>query len=161
MNNNKFLKLVSKETLVLDAVDGSRTFENEEKVCWLDYNFKNLNAIEAGTATPKTEIQIYELTQPANFAMIFGSFNQDPEPLCFTQDQILNFTEKYKSWIQRDPLFSTFLLFKANGKFYVCDVPFLVKDLWISIDQFGAIHRWNAEDRRQFAIPKLGIQKMK
>jgi len=158
MNNSKFLKLVSEETLKLDAVDGSRTFATEKNVSWLDSNYQKWNAIEAGIPTPETEILIYELVGSANIAMIFGSFNQDPEALCFTQDQILNFTEKHKNWLQKN-LFATFLLFKANGKFYVCDVPFLSgKDLWISIDQFGAIYRWKPEDRRNIVIPKLGIQ---
>ena len=71
--------------------------------------------------------------------------------------QILNFTKKYKVWLSKN-LFSTFLLFKANEKFYVCDVPFLVKNLWISVDQFEAIYKWNPSDRRRFVIPKLAIQ---
>ncbi|MBI2279003.1 MAG: hypothetical protein HYU81_03010 [Candidatus Brennerbacteria bacterium] len=118
-----FLKLISAGTsIVLDAVDGSETLAKATDIfTYIDSDFVNYGADEAGSATGETPASVYEMVQNATFAQMFGSLSNDLNKLCLTQSQIKNFVRKHRGWLRTDG-YGTFFLFRSKGKFFVADV---------------------------------------
>jgi len=117
------LSLISSgETLKLRALDGSKTIRASKNVFYsIDSDFKSYGADEKGGATEEMEVSVYEMAQNANFAQMFGELHKDPETLCLSQHQILEFIDQHKSWLRKDG-YATFFLFKSSNQFFVAGV---------------------------------------
>ena len=151
------VKLISGGTrLVLDACKGRRTIaEAKESFVYIDPNFKNWGTDVAGKATPATPVAVHDLVEDANFAKMFGALADDPGKLVLTQDQILQFVEKHRSWLRQDG-WATFFLFQSGSEFFVayviCDSD---GHLGVYVGRFGVVSAWDAELRHRLVVPQL------
>jgi hypothetical protein len=143
------------ETLTLDAVNGRRTIVHSKGVFnYIDYHFRIYKANEAGNATKKTPVSVYQVVKCTGFEKIFGSFHSDVDKLCFTQHQIINFITKYKNWLRTDGKF-TFFLFKAHGEYFTAGVCFDVHDsLGVFPCRFENGILWPS-DQHRVVVPQL------
>jgi hypothetical protein len=152
------LRLISgSESLVLDAVNGTEILANAEDVfTYIDSDFKNWGADEAGQATTETPAEVYEMEEKdATFSQIFGELSSDVKKLCFTQHQIKNFVKKYRNWLRTDG-YATFFLFESKGRFFVARVAFLSDGgLRVNVDRFELGLVWLARHRLRFVVPQL------
>lgn len=151
------LKLISgNDELTIDATDGTEVLADANDVFgWIDGNFKNWGADEAGVATEETAIDIYEMEQDVNFAQIAASVSFDVKRLCLTQAQIKGFAKKHRKWLLKDG-YATFFFFKSHGQFFVADVGVdscgVLGCLVFRFDRSGV---WRAICRRRMVVPRL------
>ena len=152
------LRLISGgETLVLDPTDGKETIPAAEDVFtgFIDSDFKNWGADEAGGPTPETSVQVHEMMQDATFAQMFGLMGVDKERLCLTHGQIKQFCQKHRNWLRIDG-YATFFLFKSKGKFFVANVSFVVGGrLPALVHRFGYDGVWYGAHRPRVVVPQL------
>lgn len=156
---NEFLKLISgSESLVLDAVDGTKVIAKAKKVflAGIDRDFGRGGANEPGPATLETVPSICEIVKDATFSKIFGSLSADVKNLCFTQHQIINFVEKYPDWLRPDG-YATFFLFPARDHFFVADVRvFSARSFLVYLCRLGYSRIWLAH-RHWVVVPQLAV----
>jgi len=158
VDSNPYLTLLSAdEHLTLDAVDGAKTIAKaKDTFAWIDSDFINYKADEAGPATEETPVNVYELTKDAAFAQMFNAASTDLNKLCFTKHQILNFIKKYKNWLRTNG-YATFFLFKANNYFFVACVLVHGVGLHVYVDRLENGNVWDAEDRHRLVLPQLAV----
>lgn len=153
-----FLRLISvKESLTLDAVDGTELISNAKKVFrWIDPDFKNWDANESGLATEETPVEVHEMVEDGMLSQIFNSVSVgDLNQLCLTQHQIISFVVKHKDWLRKDG-YGTFFLFQSKGKFFVASVRFRGDgSLDVNVDLFEDSGVWIADGRPRVVVPKL------
>ena len=155
-HSDPILKLISSgEKLILRPRDGSRTIHSSKNVfSVIDSDFKDYGANEKGEKTGETEVDVYEMTKDANFAEMFSSLNNNPEALCLTQDQILEFIEMHKRWLRTEG-YATLFLFKSNNQFFVAYVYFGGDgSLKVYVYRFGDDHVWDAGYRDRVVVPQ-------
>ena len=150
------LKLISsEESLVLDEADGKRIISDAEKVfIWIDPSFENWGVDERGVKTPETKVYVYKLIKDATFEQMFSSFSSDPRKLCFTQDQVIGFVEKHRSWFLENN-YLAFFLFESNSELFVAYVGAYPGGLGVSVCRFEPSRVWRAGHQRRIVIPQL------
>lgn len=149
-------KLISENTeIILDAIDGSRFIsEAESTFKRIDSDFENWGLNKKGKKTTKTSVGIYELVREGTFKQMFKSFNTNLDKLVLTQSQIIEFCEKYPSWLRQNG-YSTFFLIKKNKEYFVVSVYVLSDGLIVGVDRFGDDGVWDAEFQRRVVVPQF------
>ena len=120
--STKVLKLISDgDILKIMALDGARNIESSKDIfgavvsVWEDSFLTD----ESNKKTYETEILVYELARDNTTLKMFGSLNENLKPLCLTQDQIIEYINKYKQY--KNPLHKNIInmfLFESNNKFF-------------------------------------------
>jgi len=154
---SNYLKLIpGAESLMLDATSGEKIIaEAKDVFSYIDSDFKGWKADEKGSATEETAVGVYEMTEDATFAQMFGSLSPDINKLCLTQEQIINFCQKHRQHLRKDG-YGTFFLFKSNNRFFVAHVRFDSDDtLEVFVNGLGVDRVWNAGSRRRVVVPRL------
>jgi hypothetical protein len=156
--DNAYLRPVSGiEAVTLPATTGTRTIFNDGKQLfngYLDSDFKNWDANEAGGATPETSVTVYEMKADANYATMFGSLSDNVENLVLTQDQILTFVEQTRDKL-RTGGYATFFLFKSEGEYFVADVYVDGGgSLEATVNRFESGYVWNGSRRIRVVVPQ-------
>jgi hypothetical protein len=155
---NPFLRLISgNESLIIKALTGKLTIAEAKKTfkSYIDLDFKNWNLNKAGQKTgqiPKTDV--YELVADATFVQMFGSLSDNLDKLVMSQSQIIEFCEKYPTWLRQDG-YATFFLIKEDGKYFVVSVRVGGVGLSVDVDRFEDDYVWGAERRRRLVVPQL------
>jgi hypothetical protein len=152
------LKLLSADKkVVIKTTTGKRTIAGAKKTFpgGINENFKNYGCDIAGEVKPETATEVYEMTEDARFANIFGSFGLNLDQLCFTQDQIIEFVETQSDWLRKEG-YATFFLFKVGNEFFVAGVRFIDDgQLEVYVNRFSRGYVWLAENRRRVVVPQL------
>ncbi|MCX6763789.1 MAG: hypothetical protein NTZ97_03620 [Candidatus Moranbacteria bacterium] len=160
---NKFLKLISgSETIIIDECDGTETLADAKDVfAYIDSDFKNWGLDKKASATGKTPVQVFEMSEDATFRQMFNSFSTERKKLCLKQSQIKKFVKKHSKWLRTDG-YATFFLFKkdetkdADDNFFVAYVHFYSGDkLEVNVNRFENDIVWSAEVRRRLVVPQL------
>ena len=118
------LKLISGgEVLKIKALDGSRNIKSSKDIFRHVFSdFLDLHTNESSKKTGETEVLVYEVIKDANIYQMFDSLNNF-EQMCLTQDQILEFIDKYKQYkIPLDKHVINMFLFKSSDKVFVGQV---------------------------------------
>lgn len=119
---NKILKLISGgETIRIRALDGSRVFKfsDGDLFKYVFFDLAGFDTNEHPTETGEAELLVYELVKDANIYQMFNSLNKSFEQLCLTQNQILEFLDKYKRYSKNK---TNHFLVKSNGKIFVAQI---------------------------------------
>jgi hypothetical protein len=159
VGDNSLLKLISGgETLTVDAYDGTEILADAKDVFnYIDSDFRNWKADEAGKATDETPVNVYEMVKDGTYAELFSSLNSDVEKLFFTQAQIKGFVKKHRKWLRKDG-YGTFFPFKSNGKRFVAFVYVFSDDrLSVLVRMFEGDGVWRAEGRPRIVVPQLAV----
>lgn len=154
---NQVVRLISGgEQLMLDACDGKRTIVRASDIfVHIGSHFKNWYMDIAGKATPKTSMAVYEIIEDVNFVRMFTSLSGDVNRLVLTQDQILNFIEKYRNWLRQDD-WATFFFFSVGDELFVALTRiFFDGKVRVSVRRFGYGGIWLAFGRQRLVIPQL------
>lgn len=155
---DRILNLISsKESVVIDAVDGSQTLAQASDVFAenIGEDFTDYGTDKPGQATEKTNVLVYEMAKNANFAQMFGSLNSNLDKLCFTQHQVKQFCKQHQQWLRTDG-YSTFFLFKENNEFFVAHVHLLSDGkLSVYVDLFEDNGVCYADLRHRVVVPQL------
>jgi len=154
---NSILKLISKgELLLIDAINGKETLAQAEDIfpSGISFDFKKWETDQPGDATEETPVQVYEMTQDATFAQMFGSLGTDLDKLYLTQHQIKNFCKKYPDWLRSDG-FATFFPFKVEEQYFVAVVRVCGGGLFVGVRRLGHGNIWGAGRRRRVVVPQL------
>lgn len=153
----RLIKLISAgESLIIDPVNGTEVIAKAKRVfpAGIDGDFERWGADELGQPTPETPVEVYEMVKDAAFAQMFDSLNTDRNKLCLSQHQIINFVEKYRSWLRADG-YGTFFLFKSHGEFFVASVLVDSDGLLVFVRRFGHSRVWYADYRPRVVVPPL------
>lgn len=107
------------EKLTIGPSDGKRTItEATNLFSSIDYDFKKLGTDVGKKTTTDTDVVVCELAMDATFAEIFTSLSSNVDKLILTQDQILQFIERFRKWLHPKG-FGTFFLLQSGDRFLV------------------------------------------
>lgn len=153
------VRLISGATeLILDPTDGKRTFIKAKDMftAGFDPDFKGYGTDVPGPATGKTKVTVHEMIKDGTYKDIFTGMSDNLDSLCLTEDQIIQFIEKYPDWLCKD--WYTLFLFKVNSNFFVAFVN-LNSDgsLDANLNRFGSGGVWPAEGRGCVVVPQLAL----
>ena len=154
---SKYLKIISgAEFLMLDATSGGEIIAKAKNVfSYIDHDFEGWKANEKGFATKEIAVGVYEMTEDATFAQMFGSLSADLNKLCLTQEQIIRFCQKHRQHLRTDG-YGTFFLFKSFSNFFVALVYFASDGtLGVFVRKLGDDDVWYAEHRHRIVVPRL------
>lgn len=118
----KTLKLVSDgEIIRIRALDGSRVFKfsDGDLFKYVFFDLVGLDTNEHAIKTDEAELLVYELVKDANIYQMFNSLNKNFDQLCLTQNQILEFLDKYKKYSKNK---TNHFLFKSNDKIFIAQI---------------------------------------
>lgn len=136
--SNTILKLISGgDVLKIKALEGSRTIESSENIFRHVFSdFLDSNTNESTKKTDEVEVLVYEVLKDASIYKMFDSLNRNFEQMCITQDQILEFIDKYKEYkIPNDKHVIYHFLFKANDKVFVSQIC-------VGLDDLSSYPKW-------------------
>jgi hypothetical protein len=148
------LKLLE-DNLIIPKTSGKKTISQKTKLfSWIDPDFGNYGADEKGKPKPKTKCAIYELVENATFHEMFEELG-DPENLCLTQEQIIEFVKKHKEELNQDG-WANFFLFESNGQLFVADVCVdSGGELEVRVDRFEYSSVWHGDCPHRVVVPQL------
>ena len=156
--DTKYLHHISGGEVVIPVCDGTQTIaDNGKRVFtgWIDPDFKAYGANERGQATPETSVQVYEMTEDADFATMFASLDKETDKLCLTQHQILEFVRSRPDLLRTDG-YATFFLFKSKGKLVVAHVYRYGDGTFsVSVYRFDFNLVWYTRYRHRVVVPQL------
>ncbi|MCL4399717.1 hypothetical protein M1506_00360 [Patescibacteria group bacterium] len=143
------------DNLIISKTSGKKTISQKTKLfSWIDPDFGNYGADEKGKPKPKTTCAVYELVENATLREMFGELG-DPQKLCLTQEQIIEFVKKHKEELNQDG-WADFFLFESNGQLFVAYVSvYSGGRLKVDVYHFGYSYVWNAGYHYRVVVPQL------
>jgi hypothetical protein len=112
-----FLRLISDdEKLILPLSSGSRYIANEKNVfkSFIDSDFVQWGLNKPSYVTKETKFTIYEVTQDASLLQMYESLPGRWDQKIFTQNQIIDYCERFKEYLSGD-FAETFFLAKRHS----------------------------------------------
>jgi len=115
------LKLISCGDVRIIALDGSQSFKfsDGDLFKWVFFDSTDLNTNASAIESDEIELLVYEQVKDSTVNQMFISLNRNLDELCLTQNQILEFLDKYKNYSKNK---SNHFLFKSDGKIFVTQV---------------------------------------
>lgn len=114
----EFTSLLLMGVMAIERCDGTRTFAKTEGLfVKIDPAFYGHGLYKSGVATDGTLVKMQEIIQQEGSLerrQVFLSLSTDLDSLCFSQNQIVIFMEKYKRLLPPD-YYSNFFLCKKEG----------------------------------------------
>ncbi|MDD5084023.1 MAG: hypothetical protein PHT88_03800 [Candidatus Moranbacteria bacterium] len=91
-------QLFVNETIAINSTDGMRTIAEANAVFtgYIDPEFVKWGLNKPSKSTKKTKAIVCEMTKDGIFSKIFGSLGRSLDDMCFTQSQIIDFSENHK-----------------------------------------------------------------
>lgn len=148
------------ENLMIEALDGKACLFDAKKMfqSYIDGDFEKWQLNKPGKATLEIFTDVYEWVPEGTFAEVFTSISSDLEKIVMTQNQILWFCEKHRTWLRQEG-YGTFFLIKENGEYFVVDVGSIFQSLGIAVMRLGCdcdgIERVRC--RYRIVIPRLTL----
>src|SRR3989344_4054978 len=136
----------------LAPTKGSVTIAEAKEIFtgYLDPNFKNWGTDVAGKDTVANAVGVHEMSKDGTFAEFFSSLG-DPQSLCLTQGQIVEFCRSNRDQLRQGG-YATFFLFVAKGELSVARVHVFDDQLKVYVRRFGDGHVWGAVCRRRVVV---------
>lgn len=119
---------------------------------WIDSDFVNYGTDVKSPKTKATKIAVLEMTKDGTFKDIFTN----PEEMCMTQAQIVEFCRNHKDKLNQD--WYTFFLFKVGNEFFVARVRVRSDGLSGDADRFSDDGVWDAVCRHRVVVPQLALK---
>ncbi|MFP4514839.1 MAG: hypothetical protein ACLFNO_02430 [Parcubacteria group bacterium] len=156
--NSVLKRLFEKETIKIKATEGKTTIAEAENIFegWIDPGFKIWNLDNPQIATNEIVVEVYEVVKNADFRTMFDSLNEDPNKLCLTQSQIVDFCKNHKDRLHSN--WFTFFLFKENNQYFVACVGVFSDGLYVRVFRFELASVWFAEFAHRFVVPQLNLE---
>lgn len=118
---------------------------------YIDSDFKKWGTDTETNTTPfHPKFSVNELDKDSTFKDIFT----DPENMCLSQEQIIQFCRDHREDLRQDG-YGTFFLFKVGSDFFVACVGVSSGGLGVYADRFSFDRVWFAEFRLRFVVPQL------
>ena len=158
MTEKSILRLISGgQNLTIEALDGERTIAEAKKVFKsdIDSDFTNLGLNKPGLATGEMLMDVREITKGATFEQMFFSLSTDLDKIVLTQDQIIEFCEKYPAWFHQDGYSALFLIKRDDGEYFVVDVGVNSDGLYVRVNHFEDDDVWLGGCRHCLVSPQL------
>ena len=145
---------------------GRRTLAKAKKLFtgFLDGDFANWGTDVSGEAKPETPFEVCEQIKDGKFAEIFVAFGVSLDKMCWSQDQIITFTENHPDLLHPKG-WATFFLFSLKfdegaenerEEFFVANVR---RDgdgpLKAGVSRLSSGGVWDAGSRFRVVIPQL------
>jgi hypothetical protein len=130
-----------KQKLGLPATDGSVNLKNSGLFgkC-LDPDYINWDLNKKQKATKAQGIKAYRLMADVRFKKMFAFFNKNIDELCLTQNQIVDYCEKYKNHLKSCR--SVFVPFKENREYFIANVYLVDEKYCASIFPLNDYFNW-------------------
>lgn len=143
------------EILTISARDGSRTIAGARSTfqSGTSFYFTEWGLDKKGEQTEETPVRVHEIGEDVNSHQMFTRLSPNLESLCFTQDQIIEFCEKHRSWL-RTGGYATFFLIKGIGRFFVVSVHMRSDGLVAYVDLMDSSRMWLARDCHRLVVPR-------
>ncbi len=141
--------LTSNKRISIRACDGSKTIADSKGIFkYIHSHFKEYDANRPGKLTKETDIEMYELCSPASIPHMFNTVNKNPELLCFTQHQILDFIEQNEDQPRKGG-YGTFFLYNSGLNIFAANIRFDDKDSQLEafIYNFGTIGAFGVSEK--------------
>ncbi len=159
-NITGYVKLISgAETLELDETDGKAIIAKAEDIFLghIDDAFIRWGCDVESEPTQKTQVTVHEMVKDGTLIEIWTGISDDPNSLCLTQSQIIQFVEKHKKWL-RSVGYVTFSLFKVGNEFFVACVRFDgAGQLGVFVHRLSFDIVWYAVHGLCFVVPQLAL----
>lgn len=135
------LKL-KEQVFVIDECSNKKIIARAKKLfTYIHPDLKKHGGIQKGGKTPKIEVESHEIIYYGTSYQLFSEVNLDLNKLCFTQNQILNFVEKYKN-VSKD--WNRLFLIKSHRRFVLIHVYFKGNYLGIDSRPLKSKGKWSA-----------------
>lgn len=155
---SKYLKHVHTDKVFeIDPCDGTRTIANAKDI-FKEGIFLNDNFLSS--KSPKTEsvkVNFYQPIKNTDYRTMFSSFCRDankPKEIVFTQNQVLDFCEKY---LLNYPYLikgsSVSMPFKDNDEYFVAFVRVFSGLLFLHVYDFKFDFLWSGDSRHKVVVP--------
>jgi|AntRauTorckE6833_2_1112554.scaffolds.fasta_scaffold00067_16 hypothetical protein len=149
-------RLFKDEKVVIKETDGKTKMAEKLEVHYssLGTESKSLGLENPQEPSKETAVELYEMTQDADFKSMFGQFCKDagkPDEVCFTQNQIVEFCQNHKNYLHTDR--ATFFLFKEDNNHFVVDVRLGIISFLASLHAFQDSFDWDASYLHCLAVP--------
>lgn len=157
ISQTSHLRLISDNSEInLEATDGSKFIYNSESTfkSYISSDFKSYGLAKKGVATKKTSVSVYELVKVGTGKQIFESFNANLDKLVLTQNQIIDFCEKYPTWLRQNG-YAILFLTKDGNNYFVVYVYVYSDGLSVRVHHFEDGHVWDARYQRRVVVPQL------
>mgnify|MGYP001577336547 FL=1 len=160
------LKLISGGVMILiGATDGTETPSQSDDVFdgYIDGDFIAWGLDVQSAATPKVQVEVYEMVADSNFRDMFGSFGENLDRLRFSWPQVKKFAKDHRNWLRTDGYATLFLFTKAGepinedkSNLFVADVR-VVDDgrLEVCVFRFSYDGVWGGGGRLHVVVPQL------
>ena len=135
-------------TITIPPLSGKKLIKDSKLFSWIDPDFVNYGASEAGSETEAGNFDVLELTKDMTFKEMFQ------ENQAMTQEQILYFVENHKEKLKQDN-YAIFFLFKSEGNFFVAYVNVNPDGLNVNVNRFENSFVWDAGGGPRFVVPQL------
>jgi len=145
---NKYLKLLYPESVIIGPCDGSETLAEAHDVFEIiDTDFERWGANKRGRATGSTPVWVCELKEDAMFTEMFG----DPDRVCFSQHQVKKFCRENPQYLspsttilipfrvktekngEEERFFVAFVYMGSGGALKVFVYQFECSDVWLAV----------------------------
>jgi hypothetical protein len=176
MKTAKITKVISSgHELPIRGLDGKITIFQAKYVfnSWIDFDFEKFGLDKLSQSTKKVNAVVSEIIADGTFFQIFTDINPDLGKSVLTMSQIIEFCEKYPSWLSQKGL-ATFFLTKKNlstfrkilsrirvlfGKkmlkhYFVVRVRVSDDGRLVSVLRLEHDHLWDGEARRRVVVPQ-------
>lgn len=159
---NYYLKLLlSDNQIIINATDGVAKIayqllpgeKNINDFKWIDSDFKKLTDNQLVTPTKTTEVGVYNLLKTATFKEVINSILVEPDELCLTQSQIIDFCVNQKAFIKKK-CYGTVFLIKSDQEFYfVRAIKAIDERITFCLHSFTCETKWDRELDLNFVFP--------
>jgi len=167
-STSSVLNLISfGEELVLGPLVGQRTIANAKDIfqSGIGNDFINWGLDKPGIATPKIFPQVHEIASDADLLGIFTALPGTREQKWLSQDQVIEFCDKYANWLRPDGHQTLFLCKKdetrlINGNkladnLIVVKIRVLSDGLFVNVLKPEDYLFWQGEYRHRVVSPGL------
>ncbi len=147
------MKHTKLSTVQLPALKGTKTIAQATDVfkSYIDPDFKNWNLDKKGEKTEAITLDVMQMREDATFKQLFTN----PEKMCLSQEQIIEFCANHKDTLSS---WYTFFLFKVDSDFFVAGVDVRPDGLDVYVHEFSHDYVWNAENGYRFVLPQLTLE---
>ncbi len=150
------LTLVSgSEILELDPTDGQATIAESKGVFnWVNPLSRDYRCNVPGKPTGKTRVAVYRMVRKGDFRRMFCRLGVDLGKLRFKQDQIIQFVQKHRQWLQTEGC-TTFFLFGKEYEPFVAEIIVRRDDtLDANVSWFSNSTVFSADNRIRVVVPQ-------
>lgn len=153
--NDVILRPVSNnEHIVIDACDGTETFNNEDMFEVGIFYVDKVSTDGSVLPTKKTLVRVYEIVKDGTFEEICGAVGVSIDRLCLTEHQIIGFFKNCKKWMHPNHC-GTYFIFKSGDKIAVAGISGWRGGFRVSVHTLHEYVSWSVESLPRLVVPRI------